>query len=278
MGTPGGSDGEGHRGRDPVADTDGDRHRYRRSRDVWAVVNDSFTDDDATERWAAGEVAWGLFSHPEATLGLLGGDAGLRGARVLELGCGTAYLSAWLARAGAHPVAADLSHDQLLTAHRCQRRHGPGFPLLECAGEQLPLAAGGFDLVVSEYGAAPWCEPARWLAEAARVLRPGGRLVFLTNSPLVAMCVPAEGGFAGDRLLRGPDELRRVEWPGGGVEHHPGHGEWIRELGAAGFVVDALHELHPRPGSPTHAWYDIVTAEWAQRWPAEDVWVAHRVG
>ena len=74
------------------------------------------------------------------------------------------------------------------SARRCQERFAIRFPLAEADGDHLPFRAGSFDLVVSEYGAGPWCEPGRWLAEARRVLRPGGRLVFLTNSVLAALC------------------------------------------------------------------------------------------
>ena len=244
-----------------------------RNRHVWSVVNEQFTDDDARAMWARPGISWGLFRHAEADLGLVGEVAGLD---VVELGAGTAYLSAWLARAGARPVAVDLSHEQLRTAQRCQAHAGLTFPLIEADAEQVPLCSAAFDLVISEYGAGPWCDPAQWLPEAARLLRPGGRLIALTNSVLAALCVPEQEGFAGDRLLRPQRDLRRVAWPGGGIEHHPGHGEWIHELRAAGFVVDALHELHPPEGARTHDYYDIVTAAWAQRWPAEDVWVAHR--
>ena len=243
-----------------------------RNREVWRSVNEQFTDADADQRWSDDEISWGLFRHPERELAVLGEIAGLD---VLEIGCGTAYVSAWLARAGASPVAVDLSRAQLRSARRCQARFDLRFPLAEVDGEDLPFAGGSFDLVVSEYGAGPWCHPGRWLAEAARVLRPGGRLVFLTNSVLAALCVPAEGGPAGDRLLRGQRDLLPVAWPGGGVEHHPGHGDWIRELVGAGFVVDALHELYPPVAAEGPDFYEIVTPEWAERWPAEDLWVAH---
>ena len=109
-------------------------------------------------------------------------------------------------------------------------------------------------------------------------LRPGGRLVFLTNSVLAGLCVPADAGFAGEQLLRPQRDLFPIAWPDGGIEHHPGHGDWIRLLRQAGFVIDALHELYPREGAPTHEYYDIVTAAWAQRWPAEDLWAAHLPG
>jgi len=40
--------------------------------------------------------------------------------------------------------------------------------------------------------------------------------------------------------------------------------------------VEALHELQAPEGSATHGYYDYVTAEWAHRWPADDVWVARK--
>ncbi len=243
------------------------------ARQVWEQVNAAHTHDDGRDRWADPEVSWGLFRIPESDLGVLGDVAGLD---VVELGCGTAYLSAQLARRGARPVAVDLSHHQLVTALGCQRDGGPAFPLVEADAGSVPLADGCADLVVSEYGAAPWAEPDRWLAEAARILRPGGRLVFLTNSVLAALCVPDDGGYAGITLLRPQRSVARVAWPGGGVEHHPGHGEWIALLRDAGLVVDALVELHPGDDAVTPAWYEIVTAGWARRWPAEDLWMAHR--
>ena len=54
-----------------------------------------------------------------------------------------------------------------------------------------------------------------------------------------------------------------------------GHGAWIAHLSAAGFVVDALHELFPPVDAAEHRFYEIVTPAWAGRWPAEDLWVAH---
>jgi len=242
-------------------------------RALWAEVNRVHTDAQARELWATDTFGWGLFRRPEAEIGALGEVAGLD---VVELGCGTAYVGAWLARRGARVVALDLSRHQLASAAAGQAAHGPRFPLVEGDGARLPFRAAAADLVVSEYGVAPWCPPERWLAEAARILRPGGRLVFLTNSVLAALCVPAEGGPAGVRLLRGPAEVATIQWPGGGVEHHPDHGTWIRLLRAAGFTVEALHELTPPDAATTPDFYEIVTADWARRWPAEDLWVATR--
>ena len=243
------------------------------NRALWAVMNERFTDGAAESLWARPDVAWGLFAVPERDLAVLGPVQDLD---VVEVACGTAYFSAWLARAGARPVAVDLSHEQLMTARRMQARGGPVFPLVQGNGERIPLAGGRYDLVVSEHGAAAWCDPERWLPEAARLLRPGGRLVFLTNSHLSALCVPAEEGVAGERLLRGQREAYRVHWPGGGVEFHPSHGDWVRLLRRAGFVVDAMHEIFAPPESNDHAFYEIVSKDWATRWPAEELWVAQR--
>ncbi len=246
--------------------------RLAHNRDVWSVVNATVAEPEAEQLWSA-PPAWGLFRVPEAELALLGAVHGLD---AVELGCGTAYLSAALARAGARVVAIDLSHAQLETARRAQERTGTTFPLLEANAEEVPLRSGCCDLVVSEYGASPWCDPATWVHEAARLLRPGGRLVFLTNSVLAGLCVPEDAGVAGDRLLRAQRELGCVSWPDGGVEHHPGHGDWIARLVGAGLAVDALHELYAPDAAVARAGYDIATAEWAQRWPVEDVWVASK--
>ena len=237
---------------------------------LWTDVNAQLTDDYAFASWARDVVRWGLFEVPDATTGALGDVAGLD---VVELGCGTAFLSASLARQGARPVGVDPTAAQLQTARRCQERYDLHFPLVEAGAEHVPLAGGSFDLAVSEYGASVWCDPARWLPEAARLLRPGGRLVFLTNSVLVGLCVPADHGHATRELLRPQRALHRVEWAGGGIEFHPSHGDWIRWLAAAGFRVEALHELYAPSGASTHEFYEIATADWAQQWPVEDLWV-----
>lgn len=243
------------------------------NRELWAVVNERFTDAAAEDMWKRRDVVWGLFGIHEADLRVLGD---VRGLDVLEVACGTAYFSAWLARAGATAVAVDFACEQLATARRLQARHGPLFPLVQGDAELVPLTSRRFDLVVSEHGAASWCDPERWLAEAARLLRPGGRLVFLTNSHLSALCVPAEGGVAGDRLLRGQREAYRVHWPGGGIEFHPSPGDWVRLLRSSDFVVDAMHEIYAPPDGNDHPFYEIVSADWAARWPAEELWVATR--
>ena len=77
----------------------------------------------------------------------------------------------------------------------------------------MPYADASFDFAISEYGASIWCDPHRWIPEAARLLRPGGGLVFLVNAPLHMLCLPDEvDGVAGDRLLRPYFGMHRSEW------------------------------------------------------------------
>src|SRR5512144_1474440 len=120
------------------------------NRSLWTRINAAHTDDAAERAWAADEIRWGLFGVPEGEVRALGDVTGLD---VVELGCGTAYLSGWLARAGARPIGVDLTPAQLATARRCQQRFGLSFPLVEASAEDVPLPDGGFDLAVSEYGA-----------------------------------------------------------------------------------------------------------------------------
>jgi SAM-dependent methyltransferase len=225
-------------------------------------------------RWACGEPVWGIFSVPESDIGVLPDD--LAGKDAIELGCGTAYISAWMARRGARVVGIDNSEAQLATARRLQREHALDFPLLHGNAETVPYPDASFDFAISEYGASLWADPERWVPEAARLLRPGGRLVFLVNSFLLMLCMPAEDGVAAtDRLLRPAFGLYRVEWPGDpGVEFHLSHGDWIRLLRRSGFEIEDLVEIRPPVEASTR--YPFVTLEWARQWPCEEVWKARK--
>jgi SAM-dependent methyltransferase len=239
-----------------------------RNRALWTWLNHLYTDAAARGMWQRDGVRWGLFGIRDRWL------PPLPGTRVVELGAGTAFLSAALARAGARPIAIDLNEDQLGTA-RALQRGGPEFPLVQADAQAVPLGDGCADLVVSEHGASVWCDPHQWIAEAARLLVPGGWLVFLVNSPLSTLCVPEEG-TASTTLQRPHAALGRMEFDG--VEFHPSHGEWIEVLCRHGFMVRALSELTAPARALDHEFYEIADADWARRWPAEDLWVARKDG
>jgi SAM-dependent methyltransferase len=245
-----------------------------RNRAYWAEKNKTFYDSDAARSWSCSDMSWGIYEISESSVAALGDVAGLD---VIELGCGTAYFSSWLARRGARPVGVDVTADQLATARRCQQQFGLEFPLIEANAEHVPLPAASFDLALSEYGACLWCEPERWVPEAARLLRPGGRLVFLTNSVLISLCFPEQDEAPAETQLQRPQSaLRRLAWPTGGVEYHLGHGEWIALLRAHGFEIERLVELYAPPDAPEGARFNMVTRDWARSWPVEELWIARK--
>ena len=96
------------------------------NRELWTQKNAEYTDAAALRAWAKNEVTWGVFGWSERELNALGDVAGLD---VVELGCGTAYFSAWLARRGARVVGVDPTPAQLETARRFQAEFGLTFPL-----------------------------------------------------------------------------------------------------------------------------------------------------
>jgi SAM-dependent methyltransferase len=220
--------------------------------------------------WATDAVTWGIFSVPEETIGMLPDD--LDGMDTIELGCGTGYVSAWLAKRGARPVGIDNSPAQLETARRFQQEFGIEFPLHLGNAESTPFPDASFDFAISEYGAAIWCDPYKWIPEAARILRPGGRLSFLGNSTLLMLTTPGDDEDAPvtERLERPLFGMHRFAWEDGSVEFHIPHGEMIRLLRDSGFAIEDLVEVQAPEGATTT--YPYVTPEWAHRWPCEEVW------
>ena len=226
--------------------------------------------------WSADGPSWGIWSVPEDQLRVLPAD--LDGADSIELGCGTGYVSAWLARRGARPVGLDNSGAQLATARQLQERFGLRFPLIHASAEQVPLADASFDLAISEYGASIWCDPYCWIPEAARLLRPGGQLIFLVNSALLMLTAPEQDDLpATEQLLRPYFGMHRFHWLGTeSIEFHLGHGDMIRLLRRCGFEVLDLIEIQPPPGSVTR--HPLASLEWARKWPCEEIWKARKSG
>ncbi len=241
------------------------------NREMWTQYNADYMDASASANWAATEISWGIFGVPETDVNVIGDVGGLD---VVELGCGTAYFSSWLARRGARPVGVDVTPAQLDTARRLQAETGIQFPLIEASAEAVPLPDASFDLALSEYGASLWCDPEKWIPEAARLLRPGGRLIFLTNSVLVTLCVPETDDFATTSLQRPQRGLGRIQWSfDDGIEHHRSHGAWIDLLHLHGFSIEALREVYAPEDAVDHPWHNVASSDWARQWPIEDLWV-----
>lgn len=214
-------------------------------------------------------MAWGFWRIPESELRLLGP---VRGRRVLELGCGAARWTAALARRGADAVGLDLSTRQLAWA-RAECRGTPGrAQLVRANAERVPFADGTFDIVFSDWGAMTFCDPYRTVPEAARVLRPGGRLVFATSSPLRAIAQDRRRDRLGARLRYDYFGLHTIEFANE-VNFALGYSEWIRLFDASGLHVASLREPQAPP-SRRSRYLSLADERWARRWPIESIWVA----
>jgi SAM-dependent methyltransferase len=212
----------------------------------------------------------------ESTAHLLGDVAGKR---VLEVGAGAAQCSRWLAGQGAHPVASDLSVGQLREAHRLAASTGVHVPLVAADAQDLPFADESFDIVFSSYGAILFvADSAAVMREAARVLRPGGTWVFSVTHP-IRWCFlddPGPGGLVAQ--LSYFDRIPYVEEDETGaptyVEHHRTLGDRIRELLAAGLVLDDLIEPEWPDG------HDRTWGQWSplrgRVLPGTAIYVAHK--
>jgi SAM-dependent methyltransferase len=245
------------------------------------ATNRTYWDDRAEnyvawgeEAWASNEVLWGVWRTPNTALPLLPED--MTGLDAIELGCGTAYGSAWMHRRGAQVTAIDNSEAQLATARRLQQKHSRSFPLIHGNAEAVPHEDGSFDFAFSEYGASIWADPHLWVPEAHRLLRPGGRLVFLGHTALSMVCSPVDGSLpVTDRLERPWFGLHRFDWTGaiddpGGVEFALNTGDWFTLFREVGFAVDDYREVRAPVGDVgDKSW---VTVDWARRFPSEQAW------
>lgn len=204
-----------------------------------------------------GDFVWCPENLHEADIGLLGD---VEGRTVLEIGCGSAPCSRWLAAHGAHPVGVDLSHAMLAHGVAAMTDDDRPVPLVQATAEHLPFADESFDLVCSAFGAVPFVsDSARVMAEAARVVRPGGRWVFAVNHPMRWM-FPDDPGPAGLTVAipyfnRTPYVERDEDGEISYVEHHRTMGDRVREIRAAGLIIDDVVEPE---------WPEDFDQEWGQ--------------
>lgn len=223
---------------------------------------------------------WGPEGVYEEDLGLLGE---LAGRDVLEFGAGAAQGSRWCARQGARAVATDLSlamlrqgrgldpkaparsvvdqqnhYEKPGTTSKTTTKMGGAPSYVQCDAARLPFADACFHTVFSAYGALPFvADSAGLLREVARVLRPGGRLVFSVTHP-IRWALPDVPGAAG--LTVGSSYFDRrpyVEEDAAGratyVEHHRTLGDRVREVVSAGLVL--LDLVEPEwPEGAEHTW------------------------
>lgn len=232
-----------------------------------------------------GQEYWGSWEVPESELRLLPTD--LTGIAAIELGCGTGYVSAWLARRGASVLGIDNSAQQLATARSLHDEHAAeSLDITWSHGnaEQVDRPDGTFDLAWSEYGAAIWCDPRLWIPEAHRLLRPGGRLVFLGTHPLLMAVQPLDGSVPDptSRLLSRPwfgshaYDWREADDEPGGIEFNLSLHDWFALFLEVGFEVEHFQEVRAPADATGKAF--VTSADWARDFPSEQVFHLRRVG
>jgi ubiquinone/menaquinone biosynthesis C-methylase UbiE len=253
-------------GRSPAPRPKSDSH-VRTNRRFWEAGSDAYDRRHTASIAGANAAAWGLWRIPESSLRLLGA---VRGTRMLELGCGAARWSIALAEKGARPIGLDATRSQLDKARRLVRESKARVPLLQANAERIPFRDATFDTVFCDWGAMTFCDPARTVPECARVLRPGGRLVFSTASPLRYVAFDAKRDGQSRRLERSYFDLRRVVL-GDTVEFQLPYGEWIGLFARSGLSVERLLETRPELGARS-SYVDRKDAPWARGWPMEAIW------
>ena len=244
------------------------RAYWNAAADEYLVEHGDFLGDD--------RFIWCPEGVDEETAHLLGS---VRGKRVLEVGCGAARCSRWLIGQGANAVAFDISLEQLRIARHLDDRTGTAVRTVAADAVALPYKDSTFDIVCSAFGGLPFVADAGTaLGEIARVLKPGGPLVFSVTHPF-RWTMPDDPSPAGLRITHSYfDRTPYVEVDDAGtpvyVEHHRTAGDWIRELTSAGFVVDDLLE----PEWP--AGHDLIWGGWGPERgplvPGTAIWSAHK--
>ncbi|MEV6233693.1 class I SAM-dependent methyltransferase [Saccharopolyspora shandongensis] len=212
----------------------------------------------------------------EADAGLLGD---VRGKRVLEVGCGAASCSRWLADQGAHPVGLDISAGMLRHAVAGGERSGTAVPLVQASADCLPFADASFDLACSAFGGVPFvADVGAVFREVARVLRPGSRWVFAVTHPM-RWIFPDDPGPTGltathSYFDRTPylevDDAGRATY----VEHHRTLGDFVRELAGAGLhLVDLIEPEWPAGHAQTWGQWSPLRG---RLFPGTAIFVCHR--
>lgn len=221
-----------------------------------ATANRGWWDSDAS-RYHAEHASyldgfhWSPEMIAEADVRLLGD---VSSSSVLELGCGSASCSRWLADDGVGFVTGfDISRQMLAHASPTE------VPLAQADVQALPYRSESFDIVFSAFGGLPFIPHlSAPLTEAARVLRPGGSLVVSTNHPM-RWVFPDDPGPDGLVALISYFEDGYIERDDSGevvyAEYHHSFGDWIRGFASAGLVVRDVIEP---------AWPEDLEETWGQ--------------
>lgn len=245
----------------------------RKNREHWEREADEYQARNRSQlnRWD--HLGWGTYDVPEDQIHALGD---VRGLRILEFGCGGCQSGIKVAMRGANVTGLDLSFAQLRHGLANLEETGVRFPVVQASGERVPFRDGSFDLVFCDHGVMGFADPFLTVPEVARVLRPGGGLVFNGTTPWIWVAwgdqeeeLPAtremRSNYFGLRSMESTDPSWRT------TEFQLTYGDWIRLFRANGLAVEDLIELRPDEDATT-TYDDYAPLEWARAFPAEHIW------
>jgi hypothetical protein len=172
--------------------------------------------------------------------------------------CGTAYFSALARERGARPVGVDLDPGAARDRAADASRDGLEFPLIEANAEDVPLPDASFDLASPSTAPRSGAIPYKWIPEAARLLRPGGELLFLRNSTISMLCADLDGWH--ETLQRPQRGLHRLDWEDDNTtEFQLGHGDCSGAARVRASTCSTWSSSTRRTGSNDADYYDSRT-------------------
>lgn len=224
-------------------------------------------------------IHYGPWSPPESELRLLGD---LRKRRVLELGCGGGECSVAFAAAGAQVTALDLSTVQLTAARRLAGQKSVRVDFVHGSAEDLHIfSAHRFDLLFANHVLPYVADLPRAFAEFARVLTPGGSLVFSLDHPVRNLFFDEEDAEMVIYPTRSYFDERPIDWTFGGPEtpmrsHHRTVGGWIALIRSAGLLLGRVVEPRPPVDLLDRLWPEDGPLAALRNVPQTVIFVAHK--
>lgn len=172
-------------------------------------------------------------------------------AKVLDMGCGAGHASFIAAQHVKEVVAYDLSEKMLAVVRTAALERGYShLTTRQGYAESLPFADAEFDVVISRYSAHHWHDVGSALREVRRVLKPGGKVIF--------MDVSAPGNPVLNIWLQTVEALRDTSHV---QDYSPG--EWLTFMTESGLVIQAVSQDR----------LDLEFSSWIERMRTPDVMV-----
>lgn len=244
---------------------------------VETQANRRYWDDDAHRYHAdhpeyLSSFYWCPEMLAEADVHLLGD---VRGASVLEIGCGSAPCASWVFDQQAHGDGFVAGFD--ISAGMLTHARGR-VPLVQADVLAMPFADASFDIAFSAFGGLPFVRDiGAAMAEVARVLVDGGRFVFSVTHPMRWVFLDDPTSMTAEicyfqREYEEYDDNGRLTY----AEYHRTFGDWVRTLGAAGFwLADVIEPEWP-------ADLDIEFGQWSPArgavFPGTAIFVTFKAG